>query len=116
MVATSDLGEGISACATWGTRSRLPSTDPPPSGGCAPSPCEVAFFDLGLPVMNGFELARSICAEWGERRPRLVALTGYGQERDRERSRAAGFDAHLVKPAELSVIAAELEHLVSPAS
>jgi len=59
---------------------------------------EVALIDLGLPQMDGFELCRRIREQsWG-RGMILVALTGWGQEQDRSRTRAAGFDAHLVKP------------------
>jgi len=59
---------------------------------------EVALIDLGLPQMDGFELCRRIREQsWG-RGMILVALTGWGQEEDRSRTRAAGFDAHLVKP------------------
>jgi signal transduction histidine kinase/ActR/RegA family two-component response regulator len=57
---------------------------------------QIALLDLGLPGMDGFELARALRSL--DRRLHLVAVTGYGQERDRERSREAGFDAHLVKP------------------
>ncbi len=59
---------------------------------------EVALLDIGLPLMDGYELAQLLRADGALRRLRLVALTGYGQERDRERSMAAGFDAHEVKP------------------
>lgn len=64
----------------------------------------VAVVDIGLPVMDGYELARRL----RERRdaPALLALTGYGLETDRERSAAAGFAAHLVKPVDLD----RLEH------
>jgi two-component system CheB/CheR fusion protein len=49
--------------------------------------------------MDGYELARRIRTEiGGERRPYLVAVTGYGLPEDRARTRAAGFDLHLVKP------------------
>jgi CheY-like chemotaxis protein len=58
---------------------------------------EVAFIDIRLPGIDGHEVARRIRAVLG-RRVRLVALTAHGQEQDRRRSRAAGFDAHLVKP------------------
>jgi signal transduction histidine kinase/ActR/RegA family two-component response regulator len=60
----------------------------------------VAVLDLGMPVMNGFELAEQIQRRSGSEQPYLIALTGYGQDRDRARSRAAGFAAHLVKPVE----------------
>jgi CheY-like chemotaxis protein len=58
---------------------------------------DVAFIDLGLPRVDGFEVGRRIRATLGEG-VLLVALTGYGLEQDRRRSSAAGFDAHLVKP------------------
>jgi CheY-like chemotaxis protein len=66
---------------------------------------EVAFLDVGMPELNGYELARLMRQQsWG-RDLMLVALTGWGQEEDRRRSRQAGFDHHLVKPADLDEIA-----------
>ncbi|HVV50897.1 MAG TPA: response regulator [Polyangia bacterium] len=59
---------------------------------------EVALVDIGLPVMDGYELARQMRARLGDRVPVLIAVSGYGQEADRARSREAGFDHHLVKP------------------
>ncbi len=59
---------------------------------------DVAILDIGLPVMDGYELARRILDRPGGRRPTLVAVTGYGQEEDVARSRQAGFAHHLVKP------------------
>ncbi|HWJ07188.1 MAG TPA: ATP-binding protein [Steroidobacteraceae bacterium] len=62
---------------------------------------DVVLLDLGMPKLNGFEVATAIRREpWG-REVLLVALTGWGQARDRERSRSAGFDEHLVKPVAL---------------
>jgi PAS domain S-box-containing protein len=66
---------------------------------------DVAVLDLGLPVMDGFELAgrlRAACA------PRLIALTGYGQPRDKARARAAGFAVHLVKPVDPATLLAAI--------
>jgi CheY-like chemotaxis protein len=61
---------------------------------------EVVFLDIGMPRMNGYDAARRIRQqEWG-RDVLLVALTGWGKDEDRRRSRDAGFDAHLVKPAD----------------
>jgi PAS domain S-box-containing protein len=62
----------------------------------------VALLDIGLPVMDGYELARRLREKPELRRLRLFAITGYGQESDRERSRAAGFHEHLVKPVDLT--------------
>ena len=64
---------------------------------------EVAVLDLGLPVMDGYELAKRL-AERCERPPTLIALTGYGQEQDRSRSAEAGFQAHLVKPVDMEAL------------
>jgi CheY-like chemotaxis protein len=59
---------------------------------------DVALLDIGMPHLDGHDLARRIRAQpWG-RDVVLVALTGWGQEEDRRRSQAAGFDRHLVKP------------------
>ena len=59
---------------------------------------QVALIDLGLPGLDGLELARRIRAIPGAHAIELVALTGYGQKEDRQRSEAAGFDQHVVKP------------------
>jgi signal transduction histidine kinase/ActR/RegA family two-component response regulator len=58
---------------------------------------DVAILDIGLPVMDGYELARRLVAALTPQ-PFLVALTGYGQEQDRARARDAGFDEHIIKP------------------
>lgn len=65
---------------------------------------EMVFLDLGMPDMNGCEVARYLRALPETRAARLVALTGGGQEEDRRRTRAAGFDAHLVKPIEPDIL------------
>ena len=59
---------------------------------------EVILLDIGLPGMDGYELARVLRGMPEARSARLIAVTGYGQQRDRARSRDAGFDVHLVKP------------------
>jgi CheY-like chemotaxis protein/two-component sensor histidine kinase len=60
---------------------------------------DVILLDIGLPRLNGYEVARKIREQHGQpSRPLLVALTGWGQDEDRRRSEEAGFDAHLVKP------------------
>jgi two-component system CheB/CheR fusion protein len=60
---------------------------------------EAVFLDIGLPGMDGYEVARRLRRQEGDRRVLLVAVTGYGTDEDRRRSREAGFDHHLVKPA-----------------
>ncbi len=65
-----------------------------------------AFIDIGLPVMDGYELAERLRAEPSLSGIRLIALTGYGQESDRQRGRAAGFDEHLVKPVDITAVEA----------
>jgi PAS domain S-box-containing protein len=64
---------------------------------------QIAFVDIGMPRMDGFEVARRLRERLG-RRVRLVALTGWGQDEDRRRSREAGFDHHLTKPPEPDVL------------
>ncbi len=59
---------------------------------------EVVLLDIGMPGMDGFEVARRFREQAGTGQALLVALTGWGQESDRRRSREAGFDHHLVKP------------------
>ena len=61
---------------------------------------DVILLDIGLPGMNGYEVARRVRAMPGGHVIRLVALTGYGQAEDRRRALDAGFDDHLVKPVE----------------
>jgi two-component system CheB/CheR fusion protein len=65
---------------------------------------EAIFLDIGLPQMDGYEIARRLCADPVAKRAHLIALTGYSQERDRERAREAGFGAHLVKPANIEAV------------
>jgi CheY-like chemotaxis protein/anti-sigma regulatory factor (Ser/Thr protein kinase) len=72
---------------------------------------DIALLDIGLPVMSGYELASRLRAMKADLH--LVALTGYGQEEDRRRSTAAGFDVHLVKPVDLGKLQRDLEVLRS---
>ena len=69
---------------------------------------DIGVLDLGLPVMDGYELA-SRMRRLAKKPLRLIALTGYGQDQDRERTSQAGFDAHLVKPVEVQ----QLNELIS---
>ena len=66
---------------------------------------DVALLDIGLPVMSGYELAQRLRESPASAHIALVAVTGYGQPRDRVASGDAGFDAHLVKPVDLEQVA-----------
>jgi PAS domain S-box-containing protein len=69
---------------------------------------EVVLLDLGMPLMDGFEVARRIRALPGGRDVLLVALTGWGQDQDRARTAEAGFDEHLTKPVDAALLSAIL--------
>jgi PAS domain S-box-containing protein len=70
---------------------------------------EVLLLDIGLPGINGYEVARRVREQAApERQPTLVAITGWGQDSDRRRAREAGFDHHLVKPIEYRALLAVL--------
>jgi len=65
---------------------------------------EIVLLDIGMPMLDGYEVAKRIRSQpWGQRIT-LVALTGWGQDSDRRRSREAGFDSHLVKPLDLETL------------
>ena len=70
----------------------------------AARPPQVVFLDIGMPGMSGYEVAQAARQDARLDRVRLVALTGWGGEADRARTRAAGFDEHLTKPANVGAI------------
>jgi CheY-like chemotaxis protein len=76
---------------------------------------DVALIDIGLPDIEGYEVARELRRELGQS-VCLVALTGYGQPEDRDRSQAAGFDEHLVKPVDPGQLAETLGRLAARGS
>ena len=66
---------------------------------------DVCLLDIGLPIMDGYELATRLRASrLIDDKTRIIAVTGYGQDADRQRARAAGFDAHLVKPVDVEAL------------
>jgi PAS domain S-box-containing protein len=73
---------------------------------------QIVLLDIGLPELNGYEIARRIRSLPDGKHVRLIALTGYGQDEDRARAVEAGFDDHLVKPVESAVLQS---HLAAPA-
>jgi CheY-like chemotaxis protein len=70
---------------------------------------EVVLCDIGLPGMDGYEVARQLRQNAITARARLVAVTGYGDDENRERARAAGFEIHLTKPLDLGQLQRFLE-------
>ena len=77
---------------------------------------DVALIDIGMPLLDGYEVARRIRAQrWGKR-VTLLALTGWGQEADRRRSSEAGFDLHLVKPLDVAKLSELLANLPAGAA
>jgi DNA-binding response OmpR family regulator len=62
------------------------------------SPPDVVLLDIGLPQMDGWQVAKQIREQSAGKRPLIVAITGYGTEPDRLRSQEAGIDLHLLKP------------------
>ncbi len=69
---------------------------------------EVVLLDIGMPGMDGYEVARSIRSRFPDSHTRIVALTGWGQEEDRRRAQDAGFDHHLTKPVDMDALQAVL--------
>ena len=72
---------------------------------------DLVLMDIGLPQLNGYEAARQIREQPGGEHIGLVALTGWGQEQDRQKSRDAGFNAHMVKPVALDALLALIASL-----
>ncbi len=77
---------------------------------------DVALLDIGLPVMDGYELAQHLRAASEGPPPVLIAVTGYGQDADRERSRLAGFHRHIVKPVDLQLLGRVLAEIAAASS
>jgi CheY-like chemotaxis protein len=75
---------------------------------------DVVLLDIGLPEMDGYEVARRLRSQNAIEQMRLVAVTGYGQPADRARAQAAGFDKHLVKPVEPAALNEFLRTVQSP--
>jgi len=105
-----DAGDSLAECLRAAGHSVRVARDGPEALALAAERApEVALLDIGLPVMDGYELARRLQELLGPGATKLVALTGYGQATDRQRSCEAGFHAHLVKPISLAELTAFLE-------
>ena len=72
---------------------------------------QIAFLDIGMPVLNGWELGKALREEFGYEAIRIVAITAYGAQDYRERSRVAGFDAHVTKPVDMRLVEIILEQV-----
>ena len=92
----------------WGLKTRVIHEGTAVIAAVRESSPDIVLLDIGLPGIDGYQLARLIRGEPQWRNLRLIALTGYGQARDHELSRQAGFDLHLVKPVDLDKLAAAL--------
>jgi signal transduction histidine kinase len=100
----------MQALEQLGYQVRVAHDGPSALDACAAFHPDVALLDIGLPVMDGYELAQRLRElRQGQPHLRLVAITGYGQDKDRERSRRAGFEQHLVKPLDLAKIERAIE-------
>ncbi len=75
---------------------------------------DLAILDIGLPVMDGYEVAAALRAMFPGPRPRLIALTGYGQEQDQHRATTAGFERYLVKPIGFENLRQTIDELIGP--
>lgn len=65
---------------------------------------DVIFLDIGMPLLNGYEVARRIRRHLWGKKVLLIAISGWGEEKDRQRSNEAGFDHHLVKPVDFGTV------------
>ena len=90
--------------ATCGSVVRVAHDAPAALKMAAEAAPDVAVLDIGLPGMDGYEVAHKLRELDGTQRSVLVAVTGYGQAEDRLRSREAGFDHHLVKPVDIDAL------------
>ena len=77
---------------------------------------DIVFLDIGMPAIDGYQLAYTLRRIYGAEAPRIVAVTGYDTNEDRFRSRRAGFDAHIVKPVDHAVVESILRTLFENAA
>jgi PAS domain S-box-containing protein len=106
-----DVAEGmLMLLEVLGYRVGAVSDGPSALEAALASPPDVMLVDIGMPGMDGYEVARQVRQHDGLRRVMLIALTGYGRDEDRQRALAAGFDYHLVKPMDVD----EFQRLLAP--
>jgi CheY-like chemotaxis protein len=95
----------------WGHRAQIALDGPSALHAALLRPPDVVLLDLGLPGMDGWQVAEQLSDQAGRERPFLIAITGYGQQADHRRSREAGIDLHLLKPVEPDFLQRVLERL-----
>jgi CheY-like chemotaxis protein len=100
-----DLAESLAmVLRLWGHDVVVAYDGPSALAAARARPPDVVFLDIGLPQLDGFEVAQRLRADSGLGRTRIVAVTGYGQDEDRRRSQAVGIDIHLTKPVDPIVL------------
>jgi CheY-like chemotaxis protein len=82
----------------WGHEVRVVRDGPAALEAASQEPPDVVLLDIGMPGMDGYEVAKRLREKPALKKALLIALTGFGTDQDRWRSREAGFDIHLVKP------------------
>jgi CheY-like chemotaxis protein len=92
------------------------STGPAALVAAAAHPPDVVLLDIGLPGLNGYEVAQRLRQDPRHKGVRLVAMTGYGDEADRRLAQEAGFDRHLVKPVDFPKLEGLVATLLEPPS
>jgi two-component system CheB/CheR fusion protein len=99
----------------WGHTVRAATDGPGALEAAGPFRPQVVLCDVGLPGMDGYQVARELRLREGPAAPVLVAVTGYGQEEDRRRAQQAGFDYHMTKPVNAPALEALLARCTAAA-
>jgi PAS domain S-box-containing protein len=99
----------------WGHEVHLAYDGPAALAAARSAAPEIVLLDIGLPGMDGYEVARELRQDPGQSTAVLVALTGYGQLADRQHTRDAGFDRHLIKPVDPALLRSLLATIERPA-
>jgi CheY-like chemotaxis protein len=97
----------------WNHEIRMARTGPEALQVAADSALDVILLDIGLPGMNGYEVAKRLRQETRFKDTLMIAITGYGRDQDRQLSREVGFDDHLIKPVDLEKLNALLNEMVN---
>ena len=96
---------------SFGHHVRIARTGPEAIEAVAALRPEVVLLDIGMPGMDGYEVARRLRDQPGLETTKVVALSGYGSQDDRRRALEAGFDAHLVKPIDINALTSILSNV-----